>query len=85
MGDMCMNMAKAFKNYILENEFQVHVLKGRVDIVNYTSIGHFDENKVIVRHENGSIHVKGEHLVVSRLLHDEILITGKVETITFES
>ncbi|MDD3341737.1 MAG: YabP/YqfC family sporulation protein [Bacilli bacterium] len=80
-----MNMARALKNYVLENEFQVHILKGRINIVNYTSIGHFDENKVIVRHNEGSVHIKGEHLVVSRLLHDEILITGKVGSIQFES
>ena len=69
------------KNYILEDEFQLRLLNNRINIVNYTSIGHFDNNKVIVRYENGEILIKGEKISVTKLLDDEILIIGEFKSI----
>ena len=76
-----MNIIKNMKNYILEDEFQLRLLNNRINIVNYTSIGHFDNNKVIVRYENGEILIKGEKISVTKLLDDEILIIGEFKSI----
>lgn len=72
-----------FRNYLLENEFKMNILKNQIDIVNYTSIGHFDSNKIIVRLIDSSIVIHGNNLVVSKLLNDEILITGEIKNIEF--
>lgn len=76
-----MDISKKIKQYISETEFKVTIVKGKIDVVNYHSIGHFDSNKIIVRYQDGNLIIKGENLVVSRLLHDEILITGKIKNI----
>lgn len=78
-----MDIAKTFRNYIMETEFQIHIVKNKVNIVNYSSIGHFDSNKIIIRYDGGNVIIKGSNLVVSRLLHDEILIAGKIKNIEF--
>lgn len=70
-----------FRSYLLEEEFKMNISKSKINIVNYTSIGHFDSNKVIVRYTDGTILIEGEKLVVSKLLNDEILITGAVKKI----
>ena len=75
-----MDISKKIKQYISETEFKVTIVKGKIDVVNYHSIGHFD-SKIIVRYQDGNLIIKGENLVVSRLLHDEILITGKIKNI----
>lgn len=76
-----MDISKTVKAYILEDEFKITILENRVNIVNYTSIGHFDDEKVIVWKDNRCIVVKGQKLTISKLLHDEILITGILKEI----
>ncbi len=77
-------MLKKLQNYILDNEFKMVVLTNKVDIVNYIDIDHFDSNKIIVRYNNGVVIVKGEDLIISKLLTDEILINGKLKTIEMQ-
>ncbi len=77
-------MLKKLQNYILDNEFRMLVLTNKIDIVNYLDIDHFDDNKIIVRYNSGSIIIKGEDLIISKLLTDEILINGKIKNIDFK-
>ena len=74
-------MLKKLQNYILDNEFKMVVLTNKVDIVNYVDIDHFDSNKIIIRYNAGVVIVKGEDLIISKLLTDEILINGKLKSI----
>ena len=76
-------MLKKVRNFILEEELEIHIYKNKVNVVNYQSIGHFDNNKIIINHENGMIVVNGEKLVISKLLIDEILIVGQIKNIEF--
>ena len=59
------------------------MIENRVDVVNYDSIGHFDSTKVMIRNKNKVLSIKGKNLVVSRLLSDEVLVTGEIQTIEF--
>ena len=81
MGDI---MLKDMRTYILENEFKINILTGKVDIVNYIEIDHFDDTKVIIRYEKGIVKIKGENLTISKLLNDELLILGKIKVVEFE-
>lgn len=76
-----MQIIDKVRSYLLEDEFQVKILKNKINVVNYTSIGHFDSNKVILYHNDGTVIIVGDKLVVSKLLKDEILITGNIKNI----
>lgn len=76
-----MQIIKNLRSYLLEDEFQIRILENRVNIVNYDSIGQIDSNKVVIRNNNGSVVISGEHLVVSKLMTDEILVTGSIKNI----
>ena len=56
MGDI---MLKDLRTYILENEFKINILVGKIDIVNYIEIDHFDDTKVMVRYEKGRVVIRG--------------------------
>ena len=77
-------MLKDLRTYILENEFRINILIGKVDIVNYLEIDHFDDTKVIVRFDKGIVKIKGENLTISKLLNDELSILGKIKIVEFE-
>ena len=57
------------------------ILKNKINISNYEKIEYLDNDKVIVKYEKGKINIKGEQLTVSKLLNQEILITGKIKEI----
>ena len=76
-----MKIISKVRNYLLEEEFQINVYKNKVNIVNYISIGHFDSNKVVVNYIDGEILIVGSNLVVSKLMNDEVLITGVIKNI----
>ena len=75
------------RSYILDTEFKVTILDGRINIVNFSEIGHFDNNKVIIRFlKNNNIHtliIKGRNLVVSKLKASEVLIEGVIDNLEF--
>ena len=77
-------MLKDLRNYIMENDFMVNYLKNKINIVNYESIDHFDDNKIMIRYDDGLLIIKGEDLTISKLLKDELLISGKVIEIKFK-
>lgn len=76
-----MKQIDKLRSYILENEFKMTILENKIDIVNYISIEHFDLNKIIVKYEKGYITINGTNLVVTKLVTDEILITGVIKNI----
>lgn len=78
-----MNPIESLREYVFEPNFSLTVLNEKLDIVNYKSIEHFDNNKVIIKCESVLITISGNNLVVSRLLKDEVLITGKIKNIEF--
>lgn len=80
IGDF-MHIIKNLRGYLLEDEFQIRILEGRVNVVNYDSIGQIDSKKIVLKHNQGAVVIVGDHLVVSKLMTDEILITGNIQNI----
>lgn len=78
-----MNIIDGIRSYILEDDLKLTIVNNKINIVNYKDIGHFDSNKIIIKIENGQIIIKGDNLVVSKLMSDEILITGEFYSIEF--
>lgn len=78
-----MSIINNIRSYILEEEFKLTFLNNRINIVNYETIGHFDNNKVMIGYDNGQVIIKGNNLVVSKLMNNEILIEGKIINIEF--
>lgn len=78
-----MNIINGIRSYILEDDCKITIINNKINITNYLDIGHFDSNKVIIKLDNKNVTIKGIGLVVSKLVNDEILITGKFDNIEF--
>lgn len=70
-----------FRSYLLEDNFSMNVFKNKIEIMNYIEVGHFDNNKIIIKYEDGEIVIKGNNLIISRLMNDSILIKGSISNI----
>lgn len=78
-----MKLINRFRSYLLEEEFQVNIVKGQINVINYESLGHFDSSKVMVHYDGKTLVIKGQNLVVSRLVVDEVLVTGNIQSLEF--
>ena len=78
-----MNIINGIRSYILEDETKITIVNNKINITNYIDIGHFDSEKIIVKLNKKNITIKGNDLVVSKLMNDEILITGDFNNIEF--
>ncbi len=78
-----MKLFDEVRSFILESEFSIHIYQNKVSVVNYQSIGHFDSKKVSIYYNQGEIIIHGEQLVVSKLMQEEILISGTIKTVEF--
>lgn len=65
----------------LDNNFKLVFENNKVNIVNFTKLGIFDDNKVVLYNGIDMIIIKGKKLVISKLLTDEILIEGLIDNI----
>ena len=78
-----MSITNGIRSYILETDTKITIINNKLNIMNYSDIGHFDSNKIVVKLKNKNITIKGKDLVVSKLLDNEILITGDLYNIEF--
>lgn len=67
--------------YLVDRDYKITVYKDRVHIINYTEVEDFSDTRVVVRYEGGCSVLLGTHLVVSKMLDDELLIVGQIKTI----
>lgn len=74
-------MFKEIKNYVLEQELEIIYKKDAVIIVNYLSIDHFENEKIIIKCKNKIVVIKGKDLRINKLLKDEVLIRGQFTNI----
>ena len=75
-----MKLVKKVRDYLLDDEFKIIILKDRINISNYDKIDYLDEEKIIIKSEK-TIEIKGKNLTVSKLLNQEILISGNIKEI----
>lgn len=68
-------------NYIKDNKFKIVYINNSVDVVNYDKILEVNDDSVRLIKENKIILIKGNELKLSKLLDNEILITGIINKI----
>ena len=72
---------KRIRNFLLEEEFQIKASNTYVNLVNYEEIISFDNHQVILQTKEKTVAIKGENLVVNKLVNEEVLVCGKIEKI----
>ncbi|MCI8547957.1 MAG: hypothetical protein HFJ38_03605 [Bacilli bacterium] len=74
-------MYKYLREYIDKDEFQLTLLKHRVNIVNYEELLQISEKEIVLKSRDEKIIITGDKLAISKLLDYEILIIGEISNI----
>ena len=56
-----------------------------LNIVNYLEVIDFSSKEISVKYDKGIIVIKGDNLVVSKMMDDELLIKGDVISINYSN
>ena len=78
-----MKLIRMIDNYINDREFSMIYKNNKLDIINYHEIVDFSSERISIRYNNFIYYVNGTNLVVSKMIEDEILITGNIISINF--
>ena len=71
------------RHFISDTSFQIIYMKNYLNIVNYEYILNMDMNKIILKNKCDKVVIKGNNLVVKKLLESEMVISGNIITIEF--
>lgn len=78
-------MLRKINDYLNEPDSKIIYFNGKVNIVNFLKINDFSSKEVSVYTKDNLILIKGNNLVISKMLDDEILIKGDILNIELRS
>jgi len=74
-------MINKLVNYIKDNGLKINYVNNSVNVINYDDILEVNDDVVTFIKNNKIIMIKGEDLKLSKLLDEEVLITGVIRKI----
>ena len=75
-----MNIFNNIRNYIGEDEFKLIIYSDKINIINYDKINEITNNKVIIQNDK-TITIEGKNLETIKILNNELLIKGIINSI----
>lgn len=74
-------MIKKIVNYIKDNSFKINYVSDSINIVNYDKILELTDNVITISKDSKLIIIRGSKLKLTKLLDNEVLITGNINKI----
>lgn len=75
------NMLNSLNNFINDKTFRFTVYENMINIINYNKIISLEDNYISILSTNKKILIKGNNLILKKLLDKEILIKGNISNI----
>lgn len=79
-----MKLFKMLENYIDDKKFSMIYRNNRLNIINYSEIIDFSCKLISIRCDDKVYYIEGTDLVISKMMENEMLITGNIDLITFK-
>ena len=74
-------MFNCISNYINDKEFRFTVYDNKIHIINFNKIITLEDNYISILSSSKKINIKGLNLVLVKLLDNELLIKGHINSI----
>lgn len=78
-------LVRVLDNYVNDKNFSIIYKNNRLDIINYSKILDFSDTKISISYFNNIYIINGTNLVISKMMEEELLITGNIESISFNN
>lgn len=70
--------------YVNDKRYSMIYKNNKLNIINYSEIIDFSSCLISVRYEDKIFYINGNNLVISKMMDNEILITGDIDNINFK-
>ena len=74
-------MLRRVYEYIRDEEFRFTVYNDRIHIINFLKITSLNSDYILVQNNDRKISIRGNNMVLNKLLDKEVLIVGKINSI----
>lgn len=69
------------RSYLKNNSYNINISKNYLYINNYLTIDNLSEKNIRISLNNVDLEIEGKELKVVKMLDDEILINGQIESV----
>ena len=73
-----MRLISKLDRYLENKNYEIILKENYIDILNFSEIIDFSMNKISVRCDNKIINIEGKNLIISKMLDDELFISGNI-------
>lgn len=73
-----MKLISKLDRFLEDKTYEIIIKNKQLNIINYSEIIDFSISRINIRCDNNIIDVEGNNLIISRMIDDEILITGNI-------
>lgn len=78
-----MNLFNKLDRYLLDDDYKITIKKDIIHIINYQEVEDFSNQKIIIKHNQGRTILTGTNLTITKMELNELIITGKIQTIEY--
>lgn len=71
-----MRLISKLDRYLEDKKYQIIIKENQVNIINFREILDFSSDKISLKCDNKIINIEGKNLIISKMLDEELLITG---------
>ena len=79
-----MKFVRMIDDYVNDKKYSMIYKNNKLNIINYSEIIDFSSKLISVRYNDKVYHIEGNNLVISRMMENEILVTGDICDIKFK-
>ena len=76
-----MRLISKLDRYLEDKNSQIVIKENKVNIINFNEVIDFSINKISVRCDNKIVNIEGKNLIISKMIDDEVLITGIINNV----
>ena len=73
-----MRLISKLDRFLEDRNYEIIIKDNSINIINFKEIIDFSTTKISLRCENKIINVEGKNLIISKMLDEEVLITGVI-------
>ncbi len=73
-----MKLINKLDYYLYNREYKIIIKENSVNIINYDEIIDFNVTSISVKYRDKIIIIDGKNLIISKMIKDEVLITGEI-------
>ena len=71
-----MRLISKLDRYLEDKNYQIIIKENQVNIINFKEVIDFSTDKISLKCDNKIINIEGKNLIISKMLDEELLITG---------